>query len=197
MEIFGSMIANVNDLSILAVRFLIDILFASILILGIYFRINHKTKYLFNFYIFNILIFFVASLLNTVTMQTGFAFGLFAIFSILRYRTKQIPIKEMSYLFIAIVIATINSTVTSSLSYIEILFANTAIIAISFILEKVWARHYRPSQVVVYEKIDLIVPERKSDLIDDLEKRLGRRVSETEILKVNFLTDSASIKVFF
>lgn len=197
MNNLNPILLNIENLNMLIFRFALDLIFTTILIFGIYYRLNRKTKFLFSFYIFNTLIFFLASLLSQITMETGFAFGLFAIFSILRYRTKQIPIKEMSYLFVTIIMATINSTVTSSLSYAEVLFANLVIIAVCFAMEKIWAKKYRESQIVEYEKIDLIKPDNKEELFMDLQERTGRPIDDIEIKEIDFLTDSATLKVYY
>ena len=195
--IFDSLLINYKDFAILTIRFLINIFFASILIRGIYYPINRNREYLFTYFIFNVLIFFVASLLSSVKLKTGFAFGLFAVFSILRYRTRQIQIKEMTFLFIVIIMATINSTVTEKISYVEILFANIVIVILSFTLERIWLKNYKISRMITYEKIELIKPERHKELIEDLETRLGKKIAKIEIGRINFLRDTARILVFF
>lgn len=119
----------------LILRFLSNMVFMSIL-MATYYKVNNNSQYLFNFIVFNILIFFVSSFLSRINLETGFAFGLFAIFSILRYRTEAIPIKEMTFMFTSIIMATINSTVTSNLCYGEVLFANCVIVLAVFILER-------------------------------------------------------------
>ncbi|MBT3274657.1 MAG: DUF4956 domain-containing protein [Spirochaetales bacterium] len=181
----------------LLLRFVIDIIFITILIRGIYYPINKKRNYLFTFFIFNVLIFFVASLLSAVRLETGFAFGLFAVFSIIRYRTRQIPIKEMTFLFISIIIATINSTVTILISYSEIIFANVAILGVSLLMEKLWLKKYIDSKSILYEKIELIVPEKREELLEDLRKRTGLNVESFEVRRINLLRDTARIRIFY
>ncbi len=122
----------------LLIRFIINLVVITLLITCIYSPVKKKKEYLFVFFNFNILIFFIASLLSKIKMETGFAFGLFAIFSIIRYRTKQIPIKEMTFLFISIILATINSTVTIEIDFLTILMANVMILLSSYVMEKIW-----------------------------------------------------------
>ena len=194
--IFGINLINIASFQILAVKFLINLVTISILIFGIYYPINKNSGYLFNFFILNILIFFVSSLLSNIKLQTGFAFGLFAIFSILRYRTETIPIKEMTFMFISIIIATINSSVTEGLSHAEIMFANIVIILMTYIMERFWLRKYKPSKIIEFEIIELIHQNRRTELISELEKRIGQKISDVEIESINFLKDTAVLKVY-
>lgn len=187
---------NATSFSELIIRFLIDLIFIIILTWGIYYKINKNTEYLFNFIIFNILIFFVSSLLSGVEMQTGFAFGLFAIFSILRYRTEPIPIKEMTFLFISIILAIINSTVTSTVSLTEIIFANVVIIITVYIMEKKWLKNYKPSKTIIFENIELIHQDNKLELIAVLEERTGLKIIDVRVDKIDYLKDIAHLKVF-
>ncbi|MDC7227712.1 MAG: DUF4956 domain-containing protein [Spirochaetales bacterium] len=194
--IFGIHLINMASFQMLVIKFLINLTGISILIFGIYYPVNKNTGYLFNFFIFNILIFFVSSMLSNIQLETGFAFGLFAIFSILRYRTEAIPIKEMTFMFISIIMATINSTVTIDLSYFEIIFADIVIILITFIMERLWLRNFKPNKKIKFEMIELIHHDRKAELIKELEKRLGQEVNDVEIESVDFLRDTAVLKVY-
>ena len=183
------------DIQFLVFRFLMNIVFMSIL-MTTYYKVNNNSQYLFNFIVFNILIFFVSSFLSRINLETGFAFGLFAIFSILRYRTEAIPIKEMTFMFTSIIMATINSTVTSNLCYGEILFANTVIVLAVYIMEKKWLKNYKPSNDILFEQIDLIHEDRRAELIELLEKRTGYKISSIKVNKIDYLKDTAKITVF-
>ena len=194
--IFGINLINVASFQILVFKFLINIVTISIIIFGIYYPINKNTGYLFNFFMLNILIFFVSSLLSDVKLKTGFAFGLFAIFSILRYRTETIPIKEMTFMFISIIIATINSSVTVDVSLVEIMFGNIVILLITYFMERLWLRKYKPSKIVKFEMIDLIHQDRRTELIEELENRIGQKVSDVEVERIDFLRDTAVLKVY-
>lgn len=197
LEILGERLWDSHALMFLIFRFLLNFVSISLLVFGIYYRLNKKNGYLFVLYIFNILVFFVSSVLGMVQFNTGFAFGLFAVFSILRYRTKQIPIREMTFLFIAIILAIINSTVTKNISVVEILFANGIILLFCTFTSKVWATAYLSSQSITYEKIELIVPGKREEMIEDLKKRTGLPIINVKIDKINFLRDTARITVFY
>jgi len=143
------------------------------------------------------LIFFVTSLLAGVKMKTGFAFGLFAIFSILRYRTESINVKEMTFLFISIIVAVINSLVTRKVPLFNILFANMAITSVVFLLERQLLKSYTNSVILLYEKIDLIHKGNKEELLEDIRNRTGLDVERYEIRKINFLQDTAEMTLFY
>mgnify|MGYP002352725480 FL=1 len=126
----------------------------------------------------------------------GFAFGIFAIFSILRYRTITIPIKEMTYMFIAISIGVINAISNSYISIIITILINLTIITLAIILEKIWVKN-EISKYVIYEKIENIKPENHKILIQDLKERTGLEIHRFVISEINFLRDVARIKVFY
>jgi len=136
-------------------------------------------------------------LLDNVKLQLGFALGLFAIFGIIRYRTQQIPIKEMTYLFLVIGISVVNALANSKISYAELLFANLALFFITFFLEKTWHLKHESRKTVEYEKIELIKPENRQQLIADLESRTGLKINRLEIGRIDFLRDTARLRIYY
>jgi len=197
IPILGSKLWDVNDFGELIIRFIFDFIVAFILIRVIYYPTHRRKDYLFTFFLFNILIFFICILLNSVKLKLGFAFGLFAIFGILRYRTEQLPIKEMTYLFMIIAIAIINSLTNNKITLAEVLFANITIILATYFLEKVWLLKHESRKVINYEKIENIKPENHTLLIEDLKERTGLKIHRVQIGKIDFLRDTVLIKVFY
>jgi hypothetical protein len=130
-------------------------------------------------------------------MEFGVSFGLFAVFSILRYRTEDIPIKEMVYLFIIIAVALVNAMSTKKVSVAEIAFANIMILVMIYTLENIWLMRHESTRTIVYEKIDLIKPENYSLLLQDLRERTGLNVHRAEIKNTDFQTDTARITIFY
>jgi hypothetical protein len=126
----------------------------------------------------------------------GFAFGIFAIFSILRYRTRMIPIKEMTFLFASISLAIINAIHFTALSYYFIIFSNFIIIASIYLLENILQKNEKTKELV-YEKIELIKPANYIELLADLTIRTGLNISRIEIGKLNFMKDTAKIKIYY
>jgi hypothetical protein len=174
-----------------------NFLVALLVVRFIYYPSTHNKRYVFTFLAFNTVIYFVLSFMNSIEIGIGVGFGLFAIFSILRYRTDPIPIREMTYLFIIAALPVMNSAGANGSIWPELILANLAIMAIMWILEKEWGFHYEASKRIIYEKIDLIRPDRRAELQADLEARTGLKIKRMVIGKVDFLRDTADLKVYY
>ncbi|MFN0275265.1 MAG: DUF4956 domain-containing protein, partial [Chitinophagales bacterium] len=171
----------------LIVRSLFNFFMVYLLIKFIY-RSDKKNKnYAFSYYLFSMVIFFLCSLLQNVKLEIGFAFGLFAIFSILRYRTISIPMKEMTYLFLTIAIAVINAMTSKQISFAELIYTNLSLLAASYFLERLWYKEGLSEQLVEYEKIENIKPEKRDIMLQDLKDRTGLDIRNFEIISTDFL----------
>ena len=197
MELFGIDLYDSKDLVKLLFKFSIDLSFLFIIVRVIYYRIKEEKDYVFTFFMFNILTFFICFLLRKVPMEMGFALGLFAVFGILRYRTEAIPIRQMTYLFIVIGLSMINSLANKSISWLEILLANAIITIITYLIDRVWFSTIELTKTILYEKIELIKPENEQELIEDLKQRTGLKIVAVKVDKVDFLRDTAQIKIYY
>ena len=159
-----------------------------------YFRKTHRRDYFFTLILLSVSIFFLIYLLGSVKVKIGFALGLFAIFGVLRYRTETIPVREMSYMFGVISLSVINA-LADSLSVAELLVPNVSIALLIWLFETFVLRANLASKLVLYDRIELISPERREELIEDLQKRTGLKISKVSIGSVDFLKDSAVIKI--
>lgn len=196
IESFSNLFGSGINLTDFILRFLIDLAVIYIIARQIYFRLVKNRDYLFVMFIFNIIVFFVCYLLSNATLSLGFAFGIFAIFSILRYRTRVVPTKEMTYMFVAISIAVINALSFNEIGFSIILFTNVIIVAFIFILEKTWVRNEIKKRIL-YEKIDLIKPANRELLIKDLQERTGLIINRVEVERIDFLRDVARISIYY
>lgn len=195
-SIAGMPIFNSNNFFLLSFKFAIDLVAIFVIARLVYFPIRKHRGYLFTFCIFNIVIFLVCSLLNHLTLSIGFSFGIFAIFSILRYRTMTIPIKEMTYLFIAISLSIINALTNDSISVAELLFTNIAIVGFTYLLEKIWMKN-ELVKLIIYERIENVKPDKREQLMLDLKDRTGLEIHRLEIGKIDFLRDIAEIRIYY
>lgn len=186
-----------TDIVKFLLSFAFNLLVAIILVRFIYYPRTQNKRYIFTFLAFNTVIYFVLSFLNSIEIGIGVGFGLFAIFSILRYRTDPIPVREMTYLFIIAALPVMNSAAASGTVWPQLILANAAILLIMWALEKEWGFHYEASKKVIYEKIDLIRADRITELKADLEERTGLEIKRISIGKVNFLKDTANIKIYY
>jgi hypothetical protein len=180
----------------IAVRFLLNIIFAYILICRIFSKEHRIREYSFCFFISNILIFMVTSLLASVKVKTGFAFGLFAILSILRYRTEQINIREMTFLFTSIIMGVINSLATDGLTIFAVLLADTLLCISIEICDRAFMGE-TDQVLLVYDNTGLLAKEKKQELHDDIKNRFGYDVVKVVVTKMNYLTDSAEVKLVY
>jgi hypothetical protein len=166
-----------------------------LLIIGlIYYRNYKKMDYIFTFIIFNLVIFVLTFVLNKVKISMGAAFGLFAVFSMLRYRTAGISHTDMTYLFIFIALGLIGAI---QLEYYELAILNGVIIAGTFLLDSNILIKRELCKRIEYENIDLIKPEKKQELLEDLRKRTGLNIHRVVINRINFLRDTAIIRVYY
>ncbi len=176
-------------------RLLIDVISMFVLVRLIYFRIYKKKDYLFTFFLFNIIIFIITYLLNKVDMSMGAAFGLFAVFSMLRYRTEGLTTKDMTYLFIVIAIGLICAV--SKATYFELGIINAILIGFTYALDGNWLVRNEMVKNVLYENIEMIKPENHAELIKDMRNRTGLNIHRITINRVDFLKDTAMIKIYF
>ncbi|MEO0529286.1 MAG: DUF4956 domain-containing protein [Planctomycetota bacterium] len=186
-----------NDFLKLALRFAINLVFLTIIVGGVYYRKSRSKDYLFTYYMLNVVVFLICFTLKKLELELGMALGLFAIFGVLRYRTDTIPIREMSYLFMVIGVAVINSLANRKVSWTELAFANVAITTLPALLESLPLLRQESREEVLYERIDLIRPENHPDLIADLEQRTGLNISRIELGQIDLLRDTVSITVFY
>jgi hypothetical protein len=193
----GMKFIHLEDFLGLIIRLAVHMLFVVLLVRGIYYPIAKRKDFLFTYLLFSLTIFLMCFMLESVKLQMGFALGLFAVFGIIRYRTDAIPIKEMTYLFVVIGMSVMNALINKKISLVELSFANLVIIGATYGLEKVWLLRHEAQKIIVYENIDLIKVGREEEMIADIELRTGIKVNRFEIGKIDFLRDTALIKIYF
>lgn len=186
-----------EDFYVLLVRLGINLLFLTILIRFLYYPKTQRKDYLFTYYLIGTITFFLCFGLMQMDIDTGMGLGLFAIFGIIRYRTDAIEIKEMTYLFMIIGISVVNALASNELSVSEVAVINVSVVFLTFILENLWLMKHETRKTINYERIDLITPEKYDEMKADLEKRTGLSINRVEIGKIDFLNDTALIRIFY
>ena len=180
----------------MVLRLLINVVTIGIIVHAFYYPKAKRRDYYFTFSIIGVSIFLLIYLMGGVKLKIGFALGLFAIFGIIKYRTEQVPIREMTYMFVIIAVAAINGLATS-VSYFELLGTNLIfIIALAICENTRWMKHV-PSKLIKYDNVKLVAHGREDELKADLEKRLGLKIIRIEVGNVDFLKDSAIIKIYY
>ena len=180
----------------MVLRLLINVITIGIIVHAFYYPKAKRRDYYFTFSIIGVSIFLLIYLMGGVKLKIGFALGLFAIFGIIKYRTEQVPIREMTYMFVIIAVAAINGLATS-VSYFELLGTNLIfIIALAICENTKWMKHV-PSKLIKYDNVKLVAHGKEDELKADLEKRLGLKIIRIEVGNVDFLKDSAIIKIYY
>lgn len=181
----------------LLLRFGINLFFLTILIRVLYYTKTRRKDYLFTYYLIGTITFFLCFGLMQMDIDTGMGLGLFAIFGIIRYRTDAIEIKEMTYLFMIIGISVVNALASNELSVSEVGVINVSVVLLTYILENIWLMKHETRKTINYERIDLIKPENHDLLKADLEKRTGLTINRVEVGKIDFLNDTAMIRIYY
>jgi len=185
------------DISELLARFGVNIVAIFILVRLIYYP-RHKNKdFLFTFFLFNCLNFLICFLLSATKLKIGFAFGLFAIFSIMRYRTVVVPVKEMGYFFVCVAIGIINALANADDHYLVLIGCNVFILLLTLILDGKMNLNHENVKEIKYERIDLIHPEKRPEMIADLIKRTGLPIHKIDIVNIDFLRDIALVHAYY
>jgi hypothetical protein len=198
LKIFSVEFINIPNFFELLIRFIFNFLVVLILVRFLYYPLARRKEYFFSYILVSTIVFLVTySLVSIADLSTGVAIGLFALFGILRFRTRQIPVKEMTYLFLVIGISVINAMLNDQTSYVELIFINMIILFVAWAAELFWKKNTENSKFINYEKIDLIMPGKRKELIDDLKKRTGLNITDVEIGRINFMRDTVRIRIFF
>ena len=189
-----------TSFSMMLIRLVINLVVVSIIIDRLYYPKSKRRDFYFTFMLISIAIFFIVFFMIFVLEEMkgktslGIGIGLFGIFSIMRYRTDAMPVREMTYLFVIIALSLVNA-ISEGVPMLELAITNLIFLVAVWFFE--WRLKVLPSKLIQYDKIDLIAPERKKELIADLEQRLGLEIVQVEVGAVDFIRDMAMIKIIY
>lgn len=186
-----------KDVYTLLYRLLINLIFSTIIIRFIYYPKTKRKDYLFTYYMIGLITFFLCFALKKLNIDVGMGLGLFAIFGIIRYRTNPIEIKEMTYLFVVIGISVVNALAKKQISVTEVLILNSTVVILTAGLEYVWLLKHETRKTVIYERIELIKPEKYDEMLTDLKQRTGLKINRFEVGKIDFLNDTAIVRIYY
>ncbi len=195
-EFFGSPLVNSDGLGLLLFRFGLNVIVTSLIIVWLYYSKSKRRDYVFTFTLISTTVFLLIFLLGSEKLQIGLALGLFAIFGIIRYRTDTVPIREMTYLFLIIGLSVINA-LAISVSYVELFCTNFLFVLMTWVMEKTRIVSKSACKLIKYEKIDLITPDKYDEMLADIKKRTGLNITKCEVGYIDFLKDTALVKVYY
>ena len=179
----------------LVIRFLLNLTAIFIAVRLLYYPRHRNKDFVFTFFLFNCINFLICLLLGNTQLKVGFAFGLFAIFSILRYRTVTIPVKEMGYFFLAVALGMINALAPAQ--SFEIYAANGLLLGITYLLDGRLTLKHENHRAIIYERIELVHTGRMAELLEDLRNRTGLPVHRVEIIRIDLMRDTALLNAFY
>lgn len=197
-EVFGTdTIFDSEDTLKLVSRLGLDLFFTTLVVLFVYYRLYRNRDLVFTYYLFNIITYTICVLLRKVPMDMGFALGLFAVFGILRYRTEEIRVRDLTYLFIVLGIAILNGVGNKKVSLVELLIVNSVIAGATMLLEVHARSGGHGSTAMLYDKLHLLHPDQEQALLQDLSARTGSPVFRVQVHRVDLLRDAAEITAFY
>lgn len=196
ISFLGVPLCDTESLLHLLMRFAFNLIVTWIIARYCYYVKSQRKDYVLTYMLFGSAMFLLIFLMESVSIQIGMTLGLFAIFGVIRYRTETVPIREMTYLFIFITVAVING-LALNISYVELIVANILLILLILMVEGRSLLRHTSAKLVIYEKINLITPDKRAEMIADLEERLGHKVDKVEVGHVDFLRDVAFVKVYY
>ncbi len=189
-------LTNPNFLGIMW-RFLVNIVFLFILIRLIYFRFSRKDKFLFSFFLMGIMAFFITSMFRSVFIEMGMAVGLFAIFGILRLKASNFSVKDMAYTFATFGLSVINSLKLLRFPLLGVLIINIIIVLSAYLLERYLQSYKLETYSIIYEKLDMLKPDKKDKLLKDISDRTGENVVKVKINRINYKRKTALLDIYY
>lgn len=187
---------DLQAIFLLFLRFTVNLIVTVGIIRFFYYPRSKRRDYFFSFILTSSTIFMLLFLLDSVQIQVGFALGLFAIFGILRYRTDTLPVREMTYLFMIIGISVINALL-KHIGYASLFATNFIFVVVTWGMESSYFLKHVSSKSIIYEKIELIKPDKRKELIEDLKERTGIDIDRVEIGSIDFLRDTAILRLYY
>jgi hypothetical protein len=178
-------------------RFAINLVFLFILIRVLYFRYSGKEKFLFTYFLMGIIAFFIVSILRSVSIEMGMGFGLFAVFSLLRLRTRNFTEKDMAYTFTTFGVSVINSLKLLRFPLLGVLIINLIIVLTVFLLEEFVLKYKIETHEIIYDNLELLKPEKRDKLLKDVSVRTGKEISKIKIRRINYKRKRALLDIYY
>ena len=191
----------------LLMRFVINLVTVSLIARCFYYPRGRRRDYMFIYILMSMSIFLLVSLMEGDGMNIGAAMGLFAIFGIMRFRTEAVPIREMTYLFMFIALSVVNALCRAEyhpkadywdgFGVVTILFVNLVFLGMAWLFESGKLVSSNCSKFIKYDNVALVAPDKRAELIADLEKRTGLKIERVEVGIIDFLKDACLIRIYY
>ena len=178
-------------------RYAFNLVVTFVLIRTFYYA-RHKNKdFVFTFFLFNSVLFLICFLLSSTKIELGFSFGLFAIFSIFRYRTVTVPVREMGYFFLTVTVGIINALANLSDTLLLLVICNVIILLLTYILDGHLGLEHESYEEINYDRMDLIQPEKRNEMLQNLRERTGLSIHRVKFQKIDLCKNAVNIHAFY
>jgi Domain of unknown function (DUF4956) len=179
------------------VRYALNLIVTFVLIRTFYYA-RHKNKdFVFTFFLFNSVLFLICFLLSSTKIELGFSFGLFAIFSIFRYRTVTVPVREMGYFFLTVTVGIINALANLSDTLLLLMVCNVIILVLTYILDGNLGLEHESFEEINYDRMDLIQPEKRLEMLQNLRERTGLMIHRVKFQKIDFAKNVVNLHAYY
>jgi hypothetical protein len=178
-------------------RLALNVFFTTLVVRYVYYRLYRNRDYTFTYFLINLITFSITYLFSKVPIELGFALGLFAVFGILRYRTEAILVRNLTYMFVVIGLALLNALANGRITFAELVITNAVIIATVAWLEAASFSGREETRLIYYDRLDLLAPDARMELIADLRQRTHLPVERVEIGNVDLLRDCADVVIHY
>ena len=193
-----------GDFGFALLRFLVCIVVNWVIMDRLSYKKARRRDFYFTFMLISVAIFFLVYFMmgmdrGKATMGVGL--GLFGIFSIMRYRTDTMPVREMTYLFIIVCLSVVHAMVDIESTpdvlgdFLRLFIIDVITVIAIFVCES----HLKimNTKLIQYDRPELCKPENKEKLIADLEERTGLKIKKVEVGGIDFLKDSVVLRVTY
>ena len=178
-------------------RYAFNLVVTFVLIRTFYYA-RHKNKdFVFTFFLFNSVLFLICFLLSSTKIELGFSFGLFAIFSIFRYRTVTVPVREMGYFFLTVTVGIINALANLSDTLLLLIICNVIVLLLTYILDGHLGLEHESYEEINYDRMDLIQPEKRNEMLQNLRERTGLSIHRVKFQKIDLCKNMVNIHAFY
>lgn len=177
-------------------RFGINLAIISLLIAALYWRRKPNRNYALAMIVGGTLVYAVIRLLVQFEISLGVGFGIFAVFSLLRFRTVAISLRDMTYLFATITLSLVNAMLMTFGSWEEVAAVNLAILATLSVLEYSHLMRNRANFTLSYDNLEFLHPSRRADLFADIAKRTGIEPVRISINRMSIKSQTARLRVW-
>jgi len=181
----------------LLIRFVVNLVVLIVLVRVIYYKYSRKEEFVFFHILLGNMIFLICSILSTINVTMGVAFGLFAIFALIRFRTVQFTVKDITYVFIVIGVSVVNSQANIPPPILSAIVINISVICLTCVLEVFLKKRNISSINLIYNNTEFLKPHNKAEMLKDISAYTGYKIESVIVKKIDIAKGVAEIEALY